>query len=90
MIESDSWPGKVYPFDICLNQEKGWLVGLVQEGFAWGWGSCLKYFERGWNIKEQRGHKDLKKGGKLGQGLGALKRGAGTPLWTMILYGQSL
>ena len=27
----------------------------------------------------------LKRGGKLGQGLGALKRGAGTPLRTMII-----
>ena len=34
---------------------------------------------------EGRGHKDFKEGGKLGQGVGALKRGwAGTPLRTMM------
>ena len=35
----------------------------------------LKYLERGWNRKEGRGHKDFKKGVKLGQGVRALKRG---------------
>ena len=36
---------------------------------------------------EKRGGKTiiLKRGGKLGQGLSALKRGAGTPLRTMII-----
>ena len=38
-----------------------------------GGGNCLKYLERGWNRKEGSGHKDFKKGGKLGQGVGALK-----------------
>ena len=35
----------------------------------------------GWNSKEGRGNKDfIKRGGKLVQGMGALKRGgAGTP-----------
>ena len=49
-----------------------------------GW-NCLKYLKKGWNRKEGRGNKDFKKGGKLGQGVGALKRGggAGTPLQTM-------
>ena len=42
-----------------------------------GGGDCLKYLESGWNRKEGRGHKDFKKGGKLGQGVGALKRGEG-------------
>ena len=50
--------------------------------------NCLKYLEKGWNRKEGRGDKDLKKrggGGKLGQVVGSLKRGvgAGTPLRTM-------
>ena len=43
-------------------------------------GKCLK---RRWNMKEGRGNKDFKKGGKLGQGVGALKGGggvSGTPL----------
>ena len=50
-----------------------------------GVGDCLKYLKRGWNRKEGRGNKHFKKGGgKLGQGVGALKRGAaGTPLQTM-------
>ena len=37
------------------------------------------------NRKERRENNYFKKGGKLGQGLGALKRGAGTPLRTMII-----
>ena len=46
--------------------------------------NCLEYIKRGCNIKEGRGNKDFKRGGKLGQGLGALKGGgAGTPLRTM-------
>ena len=40
-----------------------------------GWGNCLKYFKRGWNRKEERSNKDIKNGGKLGQGVGVLKRG---------------
>ena len=31
--------------------------------------------KRGWNRKEGRGSKDFEKGGKLGQGVGALKGG---------------
>ena len=50
----------------------------------------LKYLKRGKNRKEGRGNKDFKKvGGRLGQGLGALKRGggrAGTPLRIMCKY----
>ena len=52
-----------------------------------GGGDFLKYLKRGWNRKKGRGNKDFKKGGKLGQGVGALKRkgvGAGTPLRTML------
>ena len=38
----------------------------------------------GWNSKEGRANNDFKKGGKLGQGVGALKKeGVGTPLRTM-------
>ena len=48
-----------------------------------GW-KGLKYLKRGWNRKEGRGDKDFKSGGKLGQGMGALKkRGTGIPLPTM-------
>ena len=42
-----------------------------------GGGKCLKYLKRGWNRTEGREHKDFKKGAKLGQGVGALKRGGG-------------
>ena len=51
-----------------------------------GGGNCLNYLKRGWNIKEGRGNKDFKNGGKLGQEVGALKRkgrGAGTRFRTM-------
>ena len=42
-----------------------------------GWEVCLKYLKSGWNRKEERGNKDFKKGGggKLDQGMGALKGG---------------
>ena len=46
-------------------------------------GNCLKYLKREWNREEGRKNKDFKKGGKLGQRMGALKRGAVTPLQTM-------
>ena len=40
-------------------------------------GNCLKYLKKGWNRKEGKVNKDFKKGGKLDQGVGALKRGGG-------------
>ena len=55
--------------------KEGWYVKLGQEGIAWGWGNCLKYLKRGWKGKEGRENKDFKKEDKLGQGVGALKRG---------------
>ena len=48
-----------------------------------GVGNCLKYLKMGRNRTEGRGHKDFKKGGKLGQGVGALKKGPGAPLRNM-------
>ena len=51
------------------------MVELGQEGVAGGWGRCLKYLKRGWNRKQEMGQKDVKKGDKLGEGVGALKRG---------------
>ena len=48
-------------------------------------GELSKILKRGWNKDKGRGNKDFKKGGKLGQGVGGLKkRGAGTLLRTMI------
>ena len=44
---------------------------------------CLKYLKRGKRKKEGRETKILKSGAKLGQGVGVLKRGDGTPLQTM-------
>ena len=50
-----------------------------------GGGNCPKYLKQGWDRKEGRGKKDFKKGGKLGQEVGALKnRWAGSHLQTMI------
>ena len=41
-----------------------------------GGGNCLKYLK--WGVEQKRGDtKTLKRGGKLGQGVGALKRGGG-------------
>ena len=45
-------------------------------------GNCLKYLKRGVEQKKEEGNKNFKKGGKLGQRVGALKR-ARTPLQTM-------
>ena len=65
--------------------KEGWCVKLGQEGVAWGWGNCLKYLKRRWEGKERRENKDFKKGGKVGQGVSALKKGgAGTPLRIMV------
>ena len=58
------------------------MFGWIRAGEDWrGWGDCLKYLKRGWNRKEGRGSKDFKKGGggKLGQGVGALKRRGWNP-----------
>ena len=52
-----------------------------------GGGNCLKHLKRVWKGKEGRENKEFKKGGKLGQGVGALKGGGGgggTPLRTMV------
>ena len=51
-----------------------------------GGGNCLKYLKRGWNRKEGRENKYFKKGTgvKLGQRVGALKKGGLEPpyeLW---------
>ena len=49
-------------------------------------GNYVKYLKRGWNRKEGRGNKNFKKGGASWvKGLGALKKGAETPLRTMYL-----
>ena len=58
-------------------------------GLQEGVGNYLKYLKTGQNRKEGRGNKDFKKGevGKLGQGVGVSKRGAGTPLQIFWLYG---
>ena len=47
----------------------------------------MTHFKRRWN-REDRGNKDLKKGGQAGSRGGCLKkRGTGTPLRTMIFGG---
>ena len=61
------------------------MVGLWQEGVAWGWGELSKIPYKG--VEQKRGEakkRFYKKEGKLGQGVGALKReGGGTHLRTM-------
>ena len=51
-----------------------------RRGLCKGGGNCGKYLTRGWSRIEGRGNTGFKMGGKLGQGVGALKRGTGTPL----------
>ena len=71
----------LYPLPNCFMHLKG-MRGLCEGG-----GNCLKCLKRGWNRKEERGNKDFKKGGQLGQGVGTLKkRGTGTPLRTMLRF----
>ena len=65
--------------------KKGWCVGLGQEEVAWGWGNCLKQLKRGWNRKDTRRNRILKKGWQAGSRAGFhKKRGAGTPSQTML------
>ena len=40
-----------------------------------GGGNGLNYLKKGWNRKEGKGHKDLKKGGQAGSRGGCLKKG---------------
>ena len=46
-------------------------------------GKCLKYFKRGWNRKEGRSSKDLKKKGQAGSGTqgGGCLEGRGSGVW---------
>ena len=63
--------------------KEGWCVGLGQERVEWGWRSCLKYLKSGWNNKERTRSKEFRKRGKLGQGVGALKRGMLEPTYEL-------
>ena len=86
MAKSNSKLSRKKPMCMC----KGSLVFRIRAGGVclrngWGGGDCLKYLKKGWNRKEGRRNKSFKKkeAGKLGQGVGALKRGAGTTLRAM-------
>ena len=63
----------------------GWIKA---EGGCEGGGNCLKYLEREWYRKEGNGNKDFKMGGKLDQGVDALKREGGLepPYELCLLY----
>ena len=58
--------------------KEGWFFGLGQEGIVWGWGKLSEIPQKGGGKEGGGGgetrDKDLEKGGKLGQGMGALKR----------------
>ena len=55
------------------------MVGQIRtgEGYLRVRENCLKYLKRRWSRKEGRANKDFKMGGKLGQGVGVLKKGVG-------------
>ena len=77
------------PFFYFFKPRKVGWSGWCRRDLREGGGNCLKYFERGWNRKDGRGQKDFKKGGKLGQGVGTLKKGGLKPpfeLWVDVLY----
>ena len=51
--------------------------------------NCLKYIKRGWNRKEERGNKDLKKGGggaSWVKGWVPRKRGGWNPLTNPLVF----
>ena len=69
--------------------KEGWCVGLGQEGLREGGGNCLKHLKRWWEKKRGGKTKILKRGGKLGQGVGALKRGGGLePPYELCIFVQ--
>ena len=49
-----------------------------------GGNNCLKYLKREWTEKRGGETGILGRRGKLGQGMGALKMGSGTPLRTVL------
>ena len=60
--------------------KEGCCVGLGQLGVAWAWGELFEIPEKG--VKQEKGEgkeKIFKMRGKLGQGVGALKRGGLEP-----------
>ena len=69
---------------VFLKKGRGKGVGLGQEGLSEGWGNCVKYLKRRWNRKDGMGNKKIKKGGKLGQVVVALKRRSWNPLTSYV------
>ena len=66
---------------------EGWSVGLEKKVYLRNVGrNCLKYHKKRWNRKEGRGNKDFKRGGKLGQGLGAFKKVGLEPHYELCWY----
>ena len=57
-------------------------VGVSDSYLPESWGKCVEYLKSEWDRKEGRRNKNLK-GGKLGQGVEALKKETGIPLQTM-------
>ena len=51
--------------------------GLGREGLREGEWNCLKHYKRGWNRKEWKRSKDLKKEGTHWSRDGCLKKGGG-------------
>ena len=56
------------------------MVRLGQEGFAWGWWELSKNTLKGAGTEKMGGDTKILKGGKVGQGVCALKRGGLEPL----------
>ena len=59
--------------------KEGWCVRLAQERVVCDWGQLSGIPYKGVEQKKREGKQDFKKGGKLGQGVGALKGGLETP-----------
>ena len=60
------------------------MIGLGQEGVAWGWPELSKIPQKGVEQKEGMGTKAFKKGGgQAGSRGGCLKKGAGFLLQTV-------
>ena len=71
---------------LLVKTKEGLLVGLGQEGLHEGGGTILNTLKGGGTEKRREETKVLKSGSNLGQGVGTLKDGAGTPLRTNYVY----
>ena len=79
LIESDCWMGKIALLIFCLNQGRLVVQIRAEGGCMRVRGTVLNTLKGGATEKRRWETKILKRGGKLGQGVGALKKGVLEP-----------